>query len=270
MQTCFYQGTVTHTRLRPFRHHFVYRVFSALFDIDTIAMQAATTRFFSHNRWNILAFFDRDHGARDGSPIRPWIDGHLRHAGYDPSDWRIWLHAFPRLFGYVFNPLSIYFCCDAEGQLRAILYDVRNTFGDKHGYLIPVTAAPDAPIRQTCSKGFHVSPFFPPTGRYDFDIKQPGENYAARITLIEPEGASLIATQTGRRTRFTDANILKLVLSHPLMTLKIIAAIHWEALWIWRKGAKFHRRPEPPPQEVTPSPAIVAVPIRTSSLEKAL
>lgn len=270
METCFYRGTVTHTRLRPFRHHFVYRVFSVLFDIDTIPSQAKAHRFFAHNRWNIVSFFDRDHGARDGSPIRPWIEGHLRRAGYDPTDWRIWLHAFPRLFGYVFNPLSVYFCCDPDGRLRVILYDVRNTFGDKHGYLIPVLDAGGGPIRQSCAKGFHVSPFFPPVGRYDFDIIEPGENYGARITLIEAEATSLIATQTGTRTGFTDANIVKLVLSHPLMTLKIIAAIHWEALWIWRKGAKFHRRPVPPPQEVTASAAIVAVPIRTSSLEKAI
>ncbi|MCK6444049.1 DUF1365 domain-containing protein [Elstera cyanobacteriorum] len=251
MEPCLYQGNVTHTRLAPFRHHFVYRVFSMLLDIDGVPQQTAKTRFFSHNRWNILAFFDRDHGARDGSPVRPWIDGVLRANGYDPSGWRVWLHCFPRLFGYVFNPLSIYFCCDAEGQLRALLYDVRNTFGDKHGYLIPVTAAGIGPIEHGCAKGFHVSPFFPLDGRYTFTLTPPGERLAVRITLSDATGPTLIAAQTGKRVALCDRNILKLVLSHPLMTLKVIAAIHWEALWIWKKGAAFHRRPEPPDQEVT-------------------
>ncbi len=256
METCLYQGTVTHARLAPFRHSFAYRVFSLLLDIDTIPHQATKARLFSHNRWNILAFFDRDHGARDGTPLRPWIDGLLRANGYDPTGWRIWLHCFPRLFGYAFNPLSVYLCCDASGQARAILYDVRNTFGDKHGYLIPVPPSDGGPIRQSCAKGFHVSPFFPIEGRYDFDLTLPEDRYSLRIALAKADGVQLIATQTGKRTALCDRNILKLIVVHPLMTLKVIAAIHWEALWIWKKGAAFHRRPEPPGQEVS---AIVPV-----------
>ena len=249
-QTCFYRGTVTHTRLLPFRHQFAYRVFSALFDLDTVQQQSRKSWLFSHNRWNILAFFDRDHGARDGSSPRAWIDGILRTNGYAPDGWRVWLHCFPRLFGYVFNPLSIYFCYDAAGVLRVILYDVRNTFGDKHGYLIPVTES-EGPIRQTCAKGFHVSPFFPVEGAYRFDLMPPDARYTARISLEAEGKPQFFAKQTGERRPFSDREIIKLVARHPLMTLKIIGAIHWEALWIWRKGARFYGRPTPPKTEVT-------------------
>ncbi|WP_052711542.1 DUF1365 domain-containing protein [Elstera litoralis] len=197
LETCFYRGTVAHTRLVPFRHHFAYRVFSALFDLDTLPQQSRKTKLFSHNRWNILSFFDRDHGARDGSSPRAWIDGILRTNGYAPEGWKVWLHCFPRLFGYVFNPLSIYFCCDAAGVLRVILYDVRNTFGDKHGYLIPVET-PAGPIQQTCAKGFHVSPFFPVEGRYRFDLMPPGDRLTARIGL-EVEGKPQFFRHTNRR-----------------------------------------------------------------------
>lgn len=255
LNTCFYRGTVGHSRLKPFRHRFSYRVFSALFDLDTLAEQARKTRLFSHNRWNILSFIDRDHGARDGTAPRAWVEALLRENGQNPEGWKIWLHCFPRLFGYAFNPLSIYFCCDADGVLRFILYDVRNTFGDKHGYLIPV-ATQEGPIRQSCAKGFHVSPFFPIEGRYHFDLLPPGERFVARIRL-EIEGKPVFfATQTGTRRSFSDWHILKLIVGHPLMTLKVIGAIHWEALWIWRKGAAFHGRPPPPEQPIT---AIVAI-----------
>ncbi len=256
LETCFYRGMVTHTRLLPFRHHFAYRVFSALIDLDTVSDQSRKSWLFSYNRWNLLSFFDRDHGARDGTAPRAWIDGLLQKNGYEPQDWRIWLHCFPRLFGYVFNPLSIYFCYDAAGVLRVILYDVRNTFGDKHGYLIPVET-PEGPIHQACAKGFHVSPFFPVEGGYRFDLMPPDARYTARITLEAEGKAQFFATQTGARRPFSDREILKLVAAHPLMTLKVIAAIHWEALWIWRKGARFYGRPTPPATEVT---AIISVP----------
>ncbi len=253
-----YVGEVMHVRLHPFRHRFAYRVFSMLINIDQLPALSQRLRLFSRNRFNLFSFHDKDHGPRDGSPLRPWLQAALDRAAKEGGGmtWplgRVDLHCFPRILGYVFNPLSIYFCHDTDGRLRAILYDVRNTFGDKHGYLIPVDAdrPADAPIRQSCTKGFHVSPFMAKEGEYRFRLRPPGQTLSILIRLFQNGQEMLVATQTGTRQPMTDARLLANWLRHPLMTVKVMAAIHWQALFLWRKGAPFFRRPEPPPEAVS-------------------
>jgi hypothetical protein len=253
MHSALYFGEVMHKRLRPFAHRFVYRVFSLWLDLDELPALDRKLRLFSHNRFNLFGFFDRDHGARDGGPLRPWIEAQLEAAGRDISGGRVRLLCFPRVLGYVFNPLTIWFCHRADGTLDSILYEVRNTFGDKHGYLIPL----DRPIpagetlRQACDKGFYVSPFIGPTAHYRFKLAEPTDRLFVAILEDVPEGPQLVATQTGRRSPLSDRTLLGAFFGRPLMTLKVIGGIHWEALKLWRKGATFHRRTPPPERPVT-------------------
>ena len=258
-QSCLYFGQVMHKRLRPFGHRFAYRVFTLLLDLDELPELAHRLPFFSHNRWNLFSFHDRDHGARDGSALRPWIESQLAAQGIDLEGGQIQLLCFPRVLGYVFNPLTIWFCRHRDGSLQAVLYEVRNTCGDKHGYLIPVAPghAPERPLLQACDKRFYVSPFIGMTARYRFRMREPGDRLSVLIRQAVPEGELLIATWTGERRPLTGASLAAAFFRFPLMTFKVIAAIHWQALKLWRKGAPFHRRPAPPAVEVetvAPSP----------------
>ncbi|MEX0923064.1 MAG: DUF1365 domain-containing protein [Rhodovibrionaceae bacterium] len=261
--SCLYFGRVMHRRLRPFGHRFDYRVFSMLLDLDELPELAHRLPLFSHNRWNVFSFQNRDHGPRDGSALRPWIEAQLASRGIDLEGGRISLLCFPRVLGYVFNPLSIWFCHHRDGSLRALLYEVRNTFGDKHGYLIPLETPlkPGAPILQGCDKRFYVSPFIGMESRYRFRVKQPDETLSVLIRQSVPEGELLLATWTGKRHALTGRNLAFAFFRYPLMTLKIVAAIHWQALKLWRKGARFHKRPQPPADDIElvgPQPAHAA------------
>jgi len=253
--SCLYEGEVMHRRAQPF-HKLRYRVFSLLVDLDELPALERRLRLFSHNRFNLLSLYDRDHGRRDGSAPRAWVDAALAANGIAPCA-RVALLCFPRLLGYVFNPLSIYFCYAESGGLRAVLYEVRNTFGDKHGYLIEVPPGHDgeAPLGQACAKAFHVSPFMPVAGEYRFGLRPPGARLAIQIRYLIDGAEALLATHKAARRELTDGTILASVIRHPLMTVKVIAGIHWEALFLWLKRARFHPRPEPPSHDVTFIPA---------------
>lgn len=244
--SCLYFGHVMHRRVRPFAHRFVYRVFSILIDLDELPRLDRRLRLFSHNRWNVLSFFDKDHGARDGGALRPWIDSQLAAAGIDLQRGRIRILCFPRVLGYVFNPLTIWFCHHRDGRLAAILYEVSNTFGEHHVYLFHANDESE-PVRQSCRKGFYVSPFLEITGGYDFRLRVPDERLSVFIRHFGTEGTRLVAAQTGRRTPLDDAKLMLGFLGYPLMTLKVIGAIHLQALHLLRKGARINRRPDPPP-----------------------
>ncbi|MEM7171186.1 MAG: DUF1365 domain-containing protein [Pseudomonadota bacterium] len=257
LTSCLYRGTVMHKRLQPFSHSFSYRVFSVFLDLSELSGLGKRSLLFSHNRWNILSFWDRDHGARDGTPLRPWIDRQLKDASIELAGGSVRLFCFPRLFGFAFNPLSIWFCYRADESLAAILYEVRNTFGQKHGYLIPMDANNEETSpsgihhAHSCHKRFYVSPFLPMEGRYNFRILEPAEKFALLIRQTGQDGNLLLARQQARRHPFSSREIVKALIANPLMTLKVISAIHWQALHLWRRGARFHTRPEPPPESVT-------------------
>ena len=251
--SCLYLGRVMHKRLRPFRHRFSYRVFSLLVDIDELPKLHRRLWLFSHNRWNVFSFQDRDHGLRDGTALRPWIDGELAKAGLDLAGGRVLLHSFPRLLGYVFNPLSVWFCYDRQDRLRAILYEVSNTFKQSHGYLFTLKEGANAtePLVHDCDKLFYVSPFIEMASRYRFRLRAPGERLSILIRQSVDEGEILIATHNGRRKALSDRSLLAAFFAYPLMTAKVIGAIHWQALWLWLKGATYQQRPAPPAVQVT-------------------
>lgn len=252
-RSCLYIGQVMHRRLMPFGHRFAYRVFSLWLDLDEVSELSRRLRWFGYNRFNLFSFYDRDHGRRDGSAIRPWIDGLLSQRDIDLAGGRVQLLCFPRVVGYVFNPLTIFYCRDARGALRAIVYEVKNTFGEQHCYVLPVGPAhrPGQPILQTCDKHFHVSPFIGMTATYRFRLSEPGAKLSILIRQATPDGELLIAMHTARRAQLDDAGLIKAFLAHPLVTLKVIGGIHWEALKLWLKGARYHAKPSPPGREFT-------------------
>lgn len=240
--SCLYLGRVMHRRLRPFVHHFVYRVFSLCVDIDELPALGRRLRLFSHNRLNLFAFHDRDHGPCDGTPLRPWVETLVRRAGIELAGGRVRLLCFPRILGYAFNPLAVWFCHRADGALAAVVYEVRNTFGERHSYVLPVAPAAGETLRQGCPKRFYVSPFLAVSGRYAFRLAEPGERLSMAIRLRDAGGDLLLASHTGARAPLDDRTLLRAFFGYPLMTLKVIAAIHWEALRLWRKGARLHAR----------------------------
>ncbi|MFZ2869167.1 DUF1365 domain-containing protein [Zavarzinia sp.] len=237
-----YPGRVFHGRLRPLRHAFSYRVFSVLLDIDRMAETSRPTRLFSANRFNVISFHDRDHGARDGSPLRPWVEAQIANAGIRvPPGQRIEILCFPRLWGFVFNPLSIYFIGDGDVP-AAIVYEVKNTFGEQHAYALAARGE-DGVVLQETGKTFHVSPFMAMGLRYRFRLRRPDETLAIAIDAGDDDGPVLNTTLSGRGQPFTDRALAMAVLGHPLMTLKVVAAIHWQALRLWLKRAPFFRKP---------------------------
>ena len=247
IEPCLYAGHVMHMRLTPFAHRFRYRVFSLLLDVDRLEETAAGLRLLALDRFALLAFHRRDHGARDGSDLRPWVEARLAEAGR-PRPARILVLGFPRILGYAFNPLSVYFCEDDEGRLETVLYEVKNTFGDQHAYVLAAEPDADGTIRHGHDKGFFVSPFIGMDQRYAFTLRPPGERLAIRIRQRDADGPWLIATQSGTRRPLTDGALLRQWLAHPLMTLKVILAIHWQALRLWLRGARFHRYRGPYPE----------------------
>jgi len=251
--SCIYDGEVMHSRLRPMRHRFVYRVFSLLLDLDQAPSLARRLRLFGHNRPALFALYDRDHGERDGSPLRPWVERQLAAHGVDLVGGRIYLHCLPRLLGYVFNPLSVYWCYDAAGALKAMIYEVKNTFGGQHAYVFPVRGArsPETQIRQRAAKAFYVSPFIEMDVEYRFRVGEPGEKLSLLIREGNAEGDILVATHNGDRRPLTDAGLLRAFCIYPVVTLKVIVGIHWEALRLWLKGAKLQPRPAGPARDVT-------------------
>lgn len=249
MKNSLYTGSVYHARHRPFFHEYRYKVFSVLCDLDDMPR----ARFFSVNRWNVLSLYNKDHGPRDGSPLRPWVEEAAQKKGIDLKSGKIFFLFFPRLWGFVFNPLSVFFCTGSDGKLKAILYQVKNTFGQQHGYFLEVKT--DGKIEQTCEKSFHVSPFIQMRCRYNFHLREPSEKLGIAIIQEEwDEGGwhkILTATWDGACKNITDKAIFKAVAFHPLMTLKVFAAIHWQALLLWLKGARYFKKPPLPEVEIT-------------------
>ncbi len=231
-----------HARLNPFRHRFTYRFFTGFFDIDRVDDDSRRLKLFSHNRWNIFSFYDRDHGARDGSPLRVWAEKLLHEAELDFVCGKIKLLCLPRIFGYVFNPLSVFYCFDTEEKLRAILYEVHNTFGESHTYVMPISMNDKKATAEPheAEKSFYVSPFIGMKAKYHFSINDPAETIAVNIRQTDDDGDLLLASLTGRERDFSDRALIRLFFTHPLLTFSVIAAIHWQALRLWLKGARYH------------------------------
>ena len=236
-----YNGTVIHKRFKPKVHFFKYNVFSILIDISEINLLDRNLKIFSYNKFNIVSFYDADHGPRDGTPVKDWVIKNLKKNQINTEDIKIKLLCYPRIFGYVFSPLSVFYIYNKYSELISILYEVKNTFGVQHTYIFK-NKENENPIKHSCKKKFHVSPFIEMNCTYFFKILKPCEKISVIIDQHDEEGKLLYASQDGNRIELNNKNLFLSYIKHPLMTLKIIAAIHFEAFKLWSKGIKFIKK----------------------------
>ncbi len=241
MTSSIYNGTVIHKRFKPKTHFFEYSVFSLLIDLSELDKLDRQIKFFSFNKFNLVSFFEKDHGSRDGKPLNEWVKKNLDDYNIYSKDIKIKLLCYPRIFGYVFNPLSVFFIYDSEERLISILYEVKNTFGEQHTYIFKVEDDVKH-FQHNCSKKFHVSPFIEMDCNYFFKILKPGEKISVIINQYQENEKILYASQDGKRVDFNSKELFKSYLKHPLMTFKIISAIHFEAFKLWTKGIKFIKK----------------------------
>jgi uncharacterized protein len=256
--SAFYVGHVAHARLRPRRHRLRYRIFMLLLDLDELPALSARLRWFSLGRFNLTSFRQADHGDGSQTPLRIQVERRLDDAGLSICGGPIGLLCLPRVLGYVFNPISVFFCHTPDGRLKAILYEVNSTFGERHSYLAP--AEPDGLgwVRQSAVKRLHVSPFMEMDLVYDFHVSPPGGQLSIAIAARDEAGPVLTASFTARRLSLSDANLLKAWLAHPLLTLKVVAGIHWEAAKMLTKGLRLRRGPRAPADLVSLGVAVQA------------
>ncbi|SMQ85610.1 hypothetical protein SAMN06295905_2897 [Devosia lucknowensis] len=261
LNSAIYVGQVVHQRHRPKKHSLRYRVFSLLIDLDELDRLDGLRRF-GHNRRALFSFRDADHG--DGQPLRDWVNDKLAAEGL-PEAGRVRLLCYPRILGYVFNPLTVWYCDDAAGEPLATIYEVHNTFKERHTYVLPANAA-----EQAADKAFYVSPFIDMDCRYEFRLSAPEER--VRVAINETQGGQplLYAAFTGARRPFSDAELMRLFFSHPLMTLKVTAGIHWEALRLILKGIRirWHTDRKPPADHHSKAGPFSRAPRKNTSLIK--
>ena len=231
-----YTGKVIHKRFKPKEHYFKYNVFSLLIDLNELEEINKYIKFFSYNKFNIISFYDKDHGDRDGSSIQLWVKKNLKNIGIMTEDISIKLLCYPRIFGYVFNPLSTYFIYNKHSELISIFYEVKNTFGEQHTYIFK--AQDEKTVQNKCKKKFYVSPFIEMDCEYHFKTLNPGEQLSVVINQNDKDGKLLFASQDGISKDFNNKNLILSYLTHPLMTFKIIGAIHYEAFKLWAKRIK--------------------------------
>ncbi len=245
-------GQVRHTRLRPQRHAFAYPTFFLMLPMRSLAQ---TTGPLAINHRGAISFHDVDHG--DGrSPAQggalAWLDELLQREGIHDATGEAWLHCFPRVLGYTFKPVSFWHCHRADGSLRAIVVEVNNTFGERHCYLLD---APRYGAELHARKVFHVSPFCDVSGGYRFRFlraqRPEGERSVVRIDHDDEAGPLIQTSVSGTLEPVTPASLRRALWGYPLMTLGVMARIHWHALLLWRKRVRFHRKPEPPSSFVT-------------------
>lgn len=255
MNSCFYECDVFHRRLRPKQHEFRYRVFYFYVDLDELEDTARRLRFFGVNRPNVYSLRDGDHfqydrdgsgrTASEGSEPRPVADNvreFLRRSGCPLEVGSIRMLCFPRMFGYVFNPITIYFCFRPDGEPHAAVVEVGNTFRELKPYLVPCCegAAWDFEVR--CPKDYYVSPFSPVDLDFHFRFHLPDGKLRVFIDNYDAEGKMLVSTLTGKRQEMTAGNLVRFTAKFPLLTLRVIFLIHWQAMKLWLKKVPFFRK----------------------------
>ncbi|MGI9275489.1 MAG: DUF1365 domain-containing protein [Endozoicomonas sp.] len=239
-RSCIYQGKVMHHRWRPKKHRFTYNIASWLIDLDELPQLDRNLRFFSWNRRNLFTVRNSDYGDGTGRDLKAQVCDLLEQNNLGTPE-KVRLLCYPRILGYTFNPLSVYFCFAADGSHLAVVYEVSNTFGERHSYVIPCGDNTDGIIRQTVAKRLHVSPLMSMDCHYRFRLRSPGRSVSLGISLHDSEGSLFSAVFTGTRQPMNDRQLLRQLLVLPFMTIKVIAAIHWEALRLWLKGLKIYR-----------------------------
>ena len=248
-------GQVRHTRLRPARHAFSYDTFFLLLPLRSLRAHPESAGALAFNRRGALSFFESDHGdgrsLQDGGALA-WLDALLQAEGILDATGEAWLHCYPRVWGYTFKPVSFWYCHRADGTLRAIVVEVNNTFGERHCYLLD---HPRYGVELQTQKVFHVSPFCSVAGRYRFRFvrSRQGERdrTVVRIDHDDEDGPLLLTSVSGDLLPVSTQTVRRALWGYPVMTLAVMARIHWQALRLWTKRVRFHRKPVPPGADVT-------------------
>jgi uncharacterized protein len=243
MRSHLLEGKVRHRRSRPFVYTLEHDVYYAALDLSELDEVDRRLRLLSRNRPNLLTFRDDDHWPGTATDLPAVVQQHLRHEGEDPTGWRITLIANLRVFGYVFNPASFYLCRDVEGVLRIVVVEVHNTHGERHLYTLRPQADERAFVA-SMDKDFYVSPFIDVDGRYTLRVQDNADGVRIAILMLEGGEPLLSATVVLARRPLTDRMLARMLVRYPFVTLKTIAMIHWHALHLWRRGARFHRHSE--------------------------
>lgn len=251
LTSALFPGHVTHARFKPKTHKLAYRIYSLLLDLDELEVLDRKLRFFSVDRFNLFSFHRRDRGDGSAIGLRRQIERAMAAASIAVDGGPIRLLTMPRLLGWAFNPLSVFFCYGRDMSLKAILWEVDNTFGQRHSYLIPVETGNDTEIVQRCDKAFYVSPFMDMDLHYVFRVVPPGDRLKIVIETSDDASLVLTARHLARRVELTDRALLKAFITIPFLTLKVVLGIHWEALKIWLKGVRLKKRPLPPAEPVS-------------------
>jgi len=245
--SCLYRGEVVHRRLAPVRHNLRYRVYNLFLDIDDLPQLSRKLWLFSYNRFNLFSISDHKHGRGDGTSIRDTVWEHVNSSDVGPEVSKVFMFCYPRVLGYVFNPLTVYYGFNTAGELRLMIFEVNNTFGDRHTYVLPFVG--DAHL--SCTKKLYVSPFNDLEGHYDFTVHVPGDQLKLTIVLTTQHKPCLSAWFDGTRLALTDGALLRSFVGLPFLPLKIVAGIHWEAARLWFKGLRMVPRPAPPDHPVS-------------------
>ena len=243
-----YTGEVRHARYAPKRHRFIYRVFSCLFDVDSLETYHQNLKWFSLNRFNLFSLWQKDHAAKDGTAIRPFLDKLISQAGLNRPD-KILMLCYPRILGIGFNPITIYYCY-VQDQISAMIYEVRNTFGGDHLYVIPLKNE-DELANHNRKKQLHVSPFMGMEASYGFTAEPPNDKIKFVIREYYKNKPILIASFIGEKKQLTDSALLTSFLKHPLMMLKVVIGIHYEALKIFAKGVPYVKGQNKPDKRIS-------------------
>lgn len=250
-RSALYVGTVAHDRRHGPRHRFHYPLYMHLVDLDELPALDRSLRLFGHNRVRPVSFRDGDHLGEPGRPVAENVRAFVEREGLAWPGGRVLLLTHCRVFGYVFNPVSFYYCHDRDDRVAAIVAEVNNTFGERHCYLLgPATEVtpPGGPRTWRDKKVFHVSPFFSLDGSYRFEMSPPGGELRVRIDLTVGDVPQFRATLALRRTPLDDRALARMLVRYPFMTAKVMAAIHWEALRLWRKGVPYWSKPRYDPE----------------------
>lgn len=251
MASALFVGEVVHQRARTFEHRLSYALWMVLVDLDELDSLQDRLRLLGRGRFGLVSLRTSDHGDRSGRPLRTQVEAHLSESGIDIAGGPIRLLTMPRILGYGFNPISVFFCHTPDGALAALVYEVTNTFGERHSYLVAVPADQVGPLRQTVEKQFFVSPFMDRDLSYDFTVRPPGDAVSVVVAVRRGDTPILTASFAGRRRPLTDGQLLQAFVTHPLLTWKVTAGIHWEALKMMVKGARYRHRGPAPPRPVT-------------------
>jgi DUF1365 family protein len=252
-----WKGQTVHARYVPFERRFAYNVTLIDIDIDRLGAAARQSPLFSVDGPGVFSFHRKDHGARTDAPLRPWAEQVLAKAGIALDGGAIRLVTFPRQLFYKFAPISLWYGYGPSGDLRGIIYEVNNTFGETHAYAAAVSGDRS---QQEADKAFHVSPFFDVTGAYRFTLRTPTDRLGIVVESLE-DGARLhMANITARRHAATTGALLAIALATPFATLGVTLAIHWQALKIWLRGAQYRSRPDLPTASMTVAKPLEAIP----------